>query len=164
MKSMLPMFGNNKTLVSPTTVRFCTTVVTDFILDYHSNFQLFFDSLDFFVTFSIKEKSKWKANKKYLHQSHKKTFILIILLPPTLEKKRLKNLNGGQPVPVILSGLRNEIDVTVFGKNRMFVSPTTARLCTKAVTDFILDYHSNFKLFFDSLDFFVNFFIKEKSK
>ena len=58
MKSMLPMYGNNKTLVSPTKARLCKYVVTDFILDYHSNFQLFFGSLDFFVTFFIKEKSK----------------------------------------------------------------------------------------------------------
>ena len=58
MKSMLPMFGNNKTLVSPTNARLSTTAVTGFILDYHSNFQLFFGSLDFFVSFFIKEKSK----------------------------------------------------------------------------------------------------------
>ena len=58
MKSMLPMFGIYQTLVSPTKARLCKYVVTDFILDSHSNFQLFFDSLDFFVTFFIKEKSK----------------------------------------------------------------------------------------------------------
>ena len=52
----------------------------------------------------------------------------------------------------------------MFGNSQMSVSPTTARLCKQAVTDFILDYHSNFQLFFGSLDFFVTFFIKEKSK
>ena len=64
MKSMLPMFGNNKKSVGPTNARLCKNVVTDFILDYHSNFQLFFGSLDFFVTFSIKEKSKWNLSKE----------------------------------------------------------------------------------------------------
>ena len=58
MKSILPMFGNNKMSISPTNARLCKKVVTDFILDYHSHFQLFFGSLDFFVTFFIKEKSK----------------------------------------------------------------------------------------------------------
>ena len=58
MKSMLQMFGNSQMSVSPTTARLCKQAVTDFILDYHSNFQLFFGSLDFFVTFFIKEKSK----------------------------------------------------------------------------------------------------------
>ena len=58
MKSMLPMFDKNRMSVSPTNAWLCKKVVTDFILDYHSNFQLFFDSLDFFVTFFIKEKSK----------------------------------------------------------------------------------------------------------
>ena len=58
MKSMLPMFNQDNMSVSPTKARLCKYVVTDFILDSHSNFQLFFDSLDFFVTFFIKEKSK----------------------------------------------------------------------------------------------------------
>ena len=56
MKSMLPMFGNNKTLVSPTNARLCKKVVTDFILDYHSNFQLFFAGLDFLLLFSSRKK------------------------------------------------------------------------------------------------------------
>ena len=42
MKSMLPMFGNYQMLVSPTKARFCPKAVTDFILDYHSNFVAFF--------------------------------------------------------------------------------------------------------------------------
>ena len=64
MKSMLPMFGKNQMSVSPTKAWLCKKVVTDFILDYHSNFQLFFGSLDFFVTFFIKEKSKWNLSKE----------------------------------------------------------------------------------------------------
>ena len=55
---MLPMLGKESTSVSPTNARLCTKAVTDFILDSHSDFQLFFGSLDFFVTFFIKEKSK----------------------------------------------------------------------------------------------------------
>ena len=58
MKSMLPKMGKEIMSVSPTNARPCTKAVTDFILDYHSNFQLFFDSLDFLVTFFIKKKSK----------------------------------------------------------------------------------------------------------
>ena len=59
MKSMLPMLGKSSMLVSPTNARRCTKVVTDFIIDSHSNFVAFFGSLEFFVTFFIKEKSKW---------------------------------------------------------------------------------------------------------
>ena len=74
MKSMLPMFDKVPMSVSPTKTRLCTKVVTDFILDSHSNFQLFFGSLDFFVTFSIKacpaisagEKSKLSLSKEVL--------------------------------------------------------------------------------------------------
>ena len=61
---MLPMFGNNKTLVSPTNAWPCKYVVTDFILDNHSNFQLFFGSLDFFVTFFIKACPAISAGEK----------------------------------------------------------------------------------------------------
>ena len=79
-------------------------------------------------------------------------------MPPTdLRKKAIKKFEW--------QSLRNEIDVTnALANDKLLVSPTKAWLCTKAVTDFILDSHSNFQLFFGSLDFFVTFFIKEKSK
>jgi hypothetical protein len=32
----------------------------------------------------------------------------------------------------------------MFGRDSILVSPTNDRLCTNAVTDFILDKHSNF--------------------
>ena len=38
MKSMLQMFGKDYKPVSPTSVGLCKNVVTDFILDKHSNF------------------------------------------------------------------------------------------------------------------------------
>ena len=64
MNSMLPMFGNNKTLVSPINAWPCKYVVTDFILDYHSNFQLFFAGLDFLLLFSSKPAPQFLRGKK----------------------------------------------------------------------------------------------------
>ena len=68
MKSMLPMLGKDFMSVSPTNAWVCIKVVTDFILHSHSNFQLFFCSLDFFSYFfhqgkkSIKDKQKVPAS------------------------------------------------------------------------------------------------------
>ena len=157
MKSMLPMFGNYQMLVSPTNARLCIKAVTDFILDYHSNFQLFFDSLDFFVTFFIKEKSKWKPNKMYPHQLHIKNLLTYNSDSADLRKKAIKKIwmAGVKKWNRCYPSLANDF---------MSVSSTNDRLCKYVVTDFILDYHSNFQLFFGSLDFFVTFFIKEKSK
>ena len=74
MKSMLPMFGNNKTLVSPKNAWPCKYVETDFILDSHSNFVAFFrqsrpngagpGGLDFFVTFSSKPAPQFLRGEK----------------------------------------------------------------------------------------------------
>ena len=68
MKSMLPMFGNNKTLVSPTKAWLCKYVVSDFILDSHIKFQLFFGSLDFFVTYSSRKKVNERLSKSTYNQ------------------------------------------------------------------------------------------------
>ena len=58
---MLQMFEKEPMPVGRTYAGLCTNVVTDFILDKHSNFQFFLLSLDFFCYFfALRQKKNTK--------------------------------------------------------------------------------------------------------
>ena len=110
--------------VSPANARLCTKVVTDFILDYHSSFQLFSAVLIFLLLFSSRKKvnegqikklintlSKRKIiqhnnkiNKNYLSQIYIKKDFTYNTASADLRKKAVKKFEW--------QSLRNEIDVT----------------------------------------------------
>ena len=101
MKSMLPKFNNYQMLVSPTNARLCKYVVTDFILDYHSNFQLFFGSLDFLLIFSSRKKVNEDYFKKDKNPDSHPTFAHINhqLSSPSLVLVLIVNVVHSQHTP-----------------------------------------------------------------